>query len=137
MQGVCATYGQFRTYDGSSATANHFILRAEKPPRQTKDALDLHYAKTDARFRLMRFVFSSVEFGRPYALPPGTPRARGGLRKAFADAVQDPALVAEADALKLDMTYRSPQDLERLVANLYETPPEMVETVKKLVPGLQ
>ena len=35
------------------------------------------------------------------------------------------------------MTYRSPEELERLVTNLYETPPEMVETVKKLVPGLQ
>jgi hypothetical protein len=38
------------------------------------------------------------------------------LRKAFADAVHDPALIAETDALKLDMTYRPPQDLERLVA---------------------
>jgi hypothetical protein len=35
------------------------------------------------------------------------------------------------------MTYRSPEDLERLVANLYETPLEMVETVKKLVPSMQ
>ena len=30
-----------------------------------------------------------------------------------------------------------PEDLERLVTNLYETPSEMVETVKKLVPSVQ
>jgi tripartite-type tricarboxylate transporter receptor subunit TctC len=96
------------------------------------------FAKTDEQRQLMRFVFSSVEFGRPYVLPPGTPKERVAvLRKAFADTVHDPDLVAEADQLKLDMTYRSPEDLERLVSNLYETPPEMVETVKKLVPGLQ
>jgi hypothetical protein len=35
------------------------------------------------------------------------------------------------------MTYRPPDDLERLVANLYETPPALIETVKKLVPILQ
>ena len=86
----------------------------------------------------MRFVFSSVELGRPYALPPGTPRERVEvMRKAFAETVRDPELIAEADRLKLDMTYRSPEDLERLVKNLYETPPEMVETVKKLVPAMQ
>jgi len=42
-----------------------------------------------------------------------------------------------SDLLKLDMTYRPPQDLERLVAQLYETPPALIETVKKLVPTLQ
>jgi tripartite-type tricarboxylate transporter receptor subunit TctC len=82
--------------------------------------------------------FSSVELGRPYVLPPGTPKERVDvMRKAFAETVHDPELIAEADRLKLDMTYRSPQDLERLVTNLYQTPPEMVETVKKLVPNLQ
>ena len=71
-------------------------------------------------------------------LPPDTPKERVEvMRKAFAEAVHDPELIAEVERLKLDMTYRSPQDLERLVAQLYETPPEMVETVKKLVPGLQ
>jgi len=48
----------------------------------------------------MRFVFSSVELGRPYALPPGTPRERVEvMRKAFAETVRDPELIAEADRL--------------------------------------
>ena len=38
---------------------------------------------------------------------------------------------------KLDMTYRPPDALERLLARLYETPPELIETVKKLVPNMQ
>jgi tripartite-type tricarboxylate transporter receptor subunit TctC len=141
VQGVCATYGQFRTYEQLIRDGKiRFILRAEEAATpELEDVPSIFdFAKTDAQRQLMRFVFSSVEFGRPYALPPGTPKERVEvLRKAFAEAVQDPALVAEAEALKLDMTYRSPQDLERLVANLYETPPEMVETIKKLVPGLQ
>ena len=86
----------------------------------------------------MRFIFSSTEFGRPYVLPPEVPQERVEvIRKAFADALEDPALVGEAARMKMDMTYRSPERLERLVATLYETPPTLVETAKKLVPNLQ
>ena len=35
------------------------------------------------------------------------------------------------------MTYRPPEHLERLVANLYETPPALIETIKKIVPNLR
>ena len=45
--------------------------------------------------------------------------------------------MAEAARIKLDMTYRPPDHLERLVAALYETPPALIETVKKLVPSVQ
>jgi tripartite-type tricarboxylate transporter receptor subunit TctC len=141
VQGVCATYGQFRTFEQLLREGKiRIILRAEEAAiAELKEVPSIFdFAKTDEQRQLMRFVFSSVEFGRPYVLPPGTPKERVAvLRKAFADTVHDPDLVAEADQLKLDMTYRSPEDLERLVSNLYETPPEMVETVKKLVPGLQ
>jgi tripartite-type tricarboxylate transporter receptor subunit TctC len=86
----------------------------------------------------MRFVFSSTEFGRPYVLPPEVPKDRvETMRKAFAETLADPELSAEAARIKMDMTYRPPDHLERLVANLYETPAALVETVKKLVPNLQ
>jgi tripartite-type tricarboxylate transporter receptor subunit TctC len=141
VQGVCATYGQFRIYEQLLSEGKlRFILRAEEAaiPELAQVPSIFDFAKTEEQRQLMRFVFSSVELGRPYALPPGTPKERvDEMRKAFAAAVHDPELVAEAARLKLDMTYRSPQDLERLVASLYETPPAMLETVKKLVPSMQ
>jgi tripartite-type tricarboxylate transporter receptor subunit TctC len=86
----------------------------------------------------MQFIFSSTEFGRPYVLPPDVPKDRvETMRKAFAEALQDPALITEAARMKMDMTYRQPDRLEQLVANLYSTTPAMIETVKKLVPNLQ
>ena len=45
--------------------------------------------------------------------------------------------VAEAEKMKLDMTYHPPLHLERLVTQLYETPPAMIDTIKRLVPNLQ
>jgi tripartite-type tricarboxylate transporter receptor subunit TctC len=141
VQGACASYGQFRIYeqlirDGKLV----FLLRAEEAPIPDVPELPsiFDYAKTDDQRQLMRFVLASTEFGRPYALPPDVPGDRvETMRRAFAEAVRDPALVAEAARIKMDMTYRPPDHLERVLAGLYETPPALIATVKKLVPSMQ
>jgi len=138
VQGVCATHLQFRVYDPLIREGKlRFILRAEETPIEALKGVPSIYdlAKTNEQRQLMRFVFSSTEFGRPYVLPPDTPANRvAWMRQAFADAVKDPELVAEAERLKLDMTFRPPDVLAKLVDDLYETPPSVIETVKKLVP---
>jgi tripartite-type tricarboxylate transporter receptor subunit TctC len=141
VQGTCASYGQFRVYeqlfrDGKLA----FLLRAEEEP--IADLPDVpsifDHAKTAEQKELMRFVFASSAFGRPYAFPPDVPKERVAImRKAFADALADPALVAEAARIKMDLSFRSPEQLESTLAALYRTPPELIEKVKKLVPHLQ
>lgn len=141
VEGVCATYGQFRVHEQALKEGRlRFILRAEESPLPDLPDVPSIYdlAKTDEQRQLMRFVFSSVEFGRPYVLPPDSPPELVALmRNAFADAVNDPDLIAEAERLKLDMTYRPPGDLAKLVANLYQTPQSIIDTVKKLVPNIQ
>jgi tripartite-type tricarboxylate transporter receptor subunit TctC len=141
VQGLCASYQQFRPYEQLTRDGKLvFFLRAEESP--IPDIPDLpsifDHAKTDEQRQLMRFVFASTEFGRPYVFPPDVPSERVALmRKAFAETLRNPALVAEAARIKMDMTYSPPDHLQRLVANLYETPPALIETVKKLVPNLQ
>jgi tripartite-type tricarboxylate transporter receptor subunit TctC len=94
------------------------------------------YAKTEEQRQLMLFVFSSTEFGRPYVFPPEVPKDRVDImRKAIADAVRDPELVAEAAAIKMDMTYTAPDRLEQLIGKLYATPPAVIEKVKALLPN--
>ena len=84
---------------------------------------------------MMRFIFSSVEFGRPYVAPPAIPADRlAALRTAFADTLKDPELVAEANKQKLDMTYRSPDELLALVQKLYATPPDIIAQAQELMP---
>jgi tripartite-type tricarboxylate transporter receptor subunit TctC len=140
LQGVCSSYSQFRNFDRLFRDGKlRFLFRVEEAAiaEQPELASIFDLAKTEQQRPLMRFVFSSVEFGRPYVFPPGVPQDRVALmRDAIARAAQDPELLAEAAKMKLDMAYRGPQPLERLVANLYATPPAMIETVKKLVPNL-
>ena len=59
------------------------------------------------------------------------------MRRAIAEAVKDPELVAEANKMRLDMTYRDPEHLERLVTKLYDTPPTLIERIKELVPDIR
>jgi tripartite-type tricarboxylate transporter receptor subunit TctC len=139
LQGACASYAQFRIVeqqikDGKMA----YLLRAEETPiAAIPDVPSIFdYAKTDEQRQLMRFVFSSTEFGRPYVFPPEVPADRVDImRKAMADAARDPELVAEATAIKMDMTYTAPDRLEQLVGKLYETPPTVIEKVKALLPN--
>ena len=53
----------------------------------------------------------------------------------MAGAVRDPQLIAEAAAMKLDMSYTPPERLEALVAKLYQTPPALVATIKAIMPN--
>jgi tripartite-type tricarboxylate transporter receptor subunit TctC len=138
-QGMCASYAQFRIGDQLVQDGKvTFLLRAEEAPLvEVPDVPSIFdYAKTDEQRQLMRFVFSSTEFGRPYAFPPDVPQDRVDImRKAIADAAHDPDLLAEAAAIKMDMTYTAPDHLAQLVADLYKTPPNIIETVKALLPN--
>jgi tripartite-type tricarboxylate transporter receptor subunit TctC len=140
VQGVCASNGQFRAVAQSFQTGKLRVLfRAEEAKMADfPDAPSIYdFAKTDEQRQFMRFVFASTEYGRPYVLPPEVPAARvATLRKALADAVADPELIAEADKAQVDMAWRSPEELERITAGLYRTPPDLIEAVKKLVPNL-
>jgi tripartite-type tricarboxylate transporter receptor subunit TctC len=138
-QGMCASYAQFRIGDELARDGKiTFLLRAEQAPLvELPDVPSIFdYAKTDEQRQLMRFVFSSTEFGRPYAFPPEVPQDRVDImRKAIADAAHDPDLLAEAANIKMDMSYTPPERLAQLVTDLYKTPPQIIETVKALLPN--
>jgi tripartite-type tricarboxylate transporter receptor subunit TctC len=138
-QGMCASYAQFRIGDQLVQDGKvTFLLRAEEAPLvEVPDVPSIFdYAKTDEQRQLMRFVFSSTEFGRPYAFPPDVPQDRIDImRKAIANAAHDPDLLAEASNIKMDMTYTPPDRLAQLVTDLYKTPPQIIETVKALLPN--
>ncbi len=140
LEGVCSSYSQFRAFDPLFKDGKLRILfRVEEAaiPALADVPSIFGEAKTDEQRQLMRLVFSSVEFGRPYVFPPDVPKDRVEImRKAIAGAARDSELLAEAQKMKLDMAYRSPEHLERLIANLYATSPATVATIKRLVPNL-
>jgi len=65
-------------------------------------------------------------------LPPGVPPERvEALRKAFLQTLNDKNLRAEADKMQLDVDPMSGDELQKLVADLYDTPPRLVERARQ------
>jgi tripartite-type tricarboxylate transporter receptor subunit TctC len=141
VQGVCMSLGQFRSHEQKFKDGKlRYLLRAEESalPGVADVPSTYEFAKTDEQKQLMRFIFSSTEFGRPYVMPPEVPKDRVQfMREAIAAAVKNPELLAEAARMKLDVVYRPPEHLERLVAQLYETPSDVIEQVKNISPNLR
>jgi tripartite-type tricarboxylate transporter receptor subunit TctC len=141
VQGVCMSLGQFRTSQQKLADGRlHYLMRAEESPLpEVPDVPSIYdFAKTDEQRQLMRFIFSSTEFGRPYLFPPGVPRDRVEfMRKAIERAAHNPDLLAEAEKMKLDMVYRPPEHLEQVVRHLYATPPQTIEKARQISPNLK
>ena len=84
--------------------------------------------------RIVQALLSGGEFGRPFLVTPGTPPERIKiLREAFAKALKDPALLAEAKKARMDVEYTSGEELESLIKEVLDQPPEVVEQAKKFM----
>src|SRR5262249_11178704 len=140
VQGVCMSLGQFRTSAQKFKDGKlRYLLRAEESPLPAVDAPSIYdFAKTTEQKQLMRFIFSSTEFGRPYLFPPDVPKDRVEfMRRAIKAAVANPELLAEAEKMKLDVVYRPPEHLEQVVQHLYETSPQTIAKAKEISPNLK
>ena len=92
------------------------------------------FKTNEATRRLAKVVLASDEFGRPIVLPPGVPADRVKIiRHAFKQAINDPALIAEAEKRRLDLDPEYGEELDKLAKEVMTTPPDIVERVKKLI----
>jgi tripartite-type tricarboxylate transporter receptor subunit TctC len=98
--------------------------------------LILQFAKTEAQRQMLKLVLTRQEMARPYAAPPGVPEERKvALRKAFDETWADPELLAEMKARGQEVNPVSGADLDKLVAELYATPKDVVAETRKAIGG--
>ncbi len=83
----------------------------------------------DARAMLNLVIGPSV-IAKLYAVPPKTsPERLKVLRKAFADTLNDPKLLAEARKMKLPVSYTSPEEITAIIREMAATRPELKQKV--------
>ncbi|MGH7931088.1 MAG: Bug family tripartite tricarboxylate transporter substrate binding protein [Candidatus Binatia bacterium] len=88
----------------------------------------------DESRRVADVILRGGDFGRPWVAPPGTPAERvKTLRAAYAKAMADPALLAEAKKGKMEVEPVSGEDLQKLAARMIDQPPGVVARVKKIL----
>lgn len=111
------------------------ILQAGlKPSSQFPDVpfvLDL--AKSEEAKQELRFLYASQAFGRPFVAPPNVPSERvAALQKAFMDTFKDPDFLAGAKTQGYTINPISGEDMAAMVAQLAETPKEVLDKVAAL-----
>ena len=92
----------------------------------------LSLAKTDADRQALSMFYAQNAFSRPFILPPGVPAERvAAMRAIFLKTINDPELQAEAAKMKIDAEPTSGDELQKIIAGMYETPKGVVERMRK------
>jgi tripartite-type tricarboxylate transporter receptor subunit TctC len=91
-------------------------------------------ARTDEERAILRLIFARQVMAWPFLAPPGTPSERvDALRKAFMATMQDKDFLAEADKAGLEITPVAGEDIQKLVAQIYATPADIVRKTAELL----
>ena len=106
-------------------------LNLTKNPELPEVPLIMDFAKNDRQRASLKIILSRQTMGRPFMAPPGLPDDRkAALRAAFDATMKDPEFVAEAKARGQEVNPVSGAEIDRLLAELYATPNDVVEETK-------
>jgi len=109
-------------------------LALAKHPELPDVPLIVDLAKNDEQKQILKIIFARQVMGRPFLAPPSVPPDRvAALRKAFMDTMNDKDFIAEAEKAQLEITPVSGDELQKLVQELYATPPQIAQKAGELL----
>ena len=86
----------------------------------------------------LKLLSAPTAIGRPIFTTPGVPQERvEALRAAFNATMKDPAFLATAAKANMDLNPVSGDELQRIVAELFATPPSAVQRLKEILAPLE
>jgi tripartite-type tricarboxylate transporter receptor subunit TctC len=91
-------------------------------------------ARNDEERKLLEISELSYKFGRPFIAPPGLPDDRTkALQDAFLAAHKDPAFLAEAEKLQLDISPIGGPEILKDIALFERAPPALLEKIRMMM----
>jgi tripartite-type tricarboxylate transporter receptor subunit TctC len=135
VHGTIANWSTLKAINSNWITEKKIRILAQwalqKSPELGDVPLFLDLAKTEADRDALRLMLARLEYGRPFFLPPNVPTARiEALRRAFDATMKDPAYLAEAEKLKVDVDPLSGDQVATLVEQVSRTPADIVARVR-------
>jgi tripartite-type tricarboxylate transporter receptor subunit TctC len=92
------------------------------------------FVKGEEQMQIVRLILASQEMARPFVAPPGIPEDRKrALIDAFLKTMKDPEFLAEAQKMKADVNPVSAGEIDRLLADVYKTPKDVVAKAAKAI----
>jgi tripartite-type tricarboxylate transporter receptor subunit TctC len=109
-------------------------LSLQKHPDLPDVPLIIDLAKTDEDRQILKLIFARQVMGRPFLAPPGIPAERvDALRKAFMATMTDPDFMADAEKSQLEVNPVPGDEVQKLVAEIYRTPPAVAQKAAQLL----
>lgn len=83
---------------------------------------------------VLKFILVRQETGRPFATSPNVPQDRvAALRKAFDETLNDPEFITNAKQASLEIDPLTGAEIDRMLADAYGQPPEIVSKAKDII----
>jgi tripartite-type tricarboxylate transporter receptor subunit TctC len=103
----------------------------EKSPELPDVPLILDLATNDEQRQILRVIMARQLIARPFVAAPGIPEDRKqALRNAFDATMKDPDFRADAAKASLEVNPADGATIEKLLAELYRTPKDVVDKAK-------
>jgi hypothetical protein len=111
-----------------------FLIHSRVEDVEARDVpLFASVLREDVNVATYNAYMAQMEYQRPLTASPGTPRDRlEALRRAFKAALSDPEFVAAAQKSRLDITYVSGEEAEKLVGEVLSISPKVKENLQFL-----
>jgi tripartite-type tricarboxylate transporter receptor subunit TctC len=91
-------------------------------------------ARNERQRAIMKLVFTRQTLGRPFVAPPGLPDERKqALRAAFDATMKDSEFLEEARRLSLEIDPVGGAAIDKIVAELYATPRDILDETRRLI----
>ncbi len=131
------SWASFRTEGAAMLKAGELNLLVQmslrKSPELPNVPLIMEYAKTDEQRQILRVILTGQEMAWPLVAPAETPRERVELlRTTFLAMLADEEAKVEAKKLGIDLEPISGAEIQKLLENVYATPPAVIERVREL-----
>jgi tripartite-type tricarboxylate transporter receptor subunit TctC len=108
-----------------------YQMSLEKHPELPHVPAIIDHARTPDDRKVFEFLFAPQEMGRPFFAPPAVPAERvKALRDAFARTFKDPAFLAEAEKMGVEVQHVGGEQIQALVERIYASPPDVIARAK-------
>lgn len=136
---ACLSWESFKATWHKVLESGDVTIVIQATPKALQDlprvpvAVDL--AKTEEARRLIQVGIHDISaITRPYALPPSTPKdVVQILRRAFMDTMNDKEFLADAKKSSLDIDPMSGEEVEKIVAGLFQQEATMVTMLREIL----
>jgi len=136
MCGVSWSTVQTRHMDWLNAKKVNIPVQAglTKAPDLPDVPIVTDLVKDPEQMQMVRLILASQAMARPFVALPGIPEDRKrALIDAFDKTMKDPEFLAEAQKMKADINPVSAAEIDRLLAEVYKTPKDVVAKAAKAI----